>query len=32
MLYSLQSIYGTLIRRWGSPCKALTTRCNFDVS
>ncbi|VDO60756.1 unnamed protein product [Schistosoma margrebowiei] len=31
-MYSLQSIYGTLIRQWGSPRKVLTTRCDFDVS
>ncbi|VDP55345.1 unnamed protein product [Schistosoma margrebowiei] len=31
-MYSLQSIYGTLIRQWGSPCKVLTTRCEFEVS
>ncbi|VDP46500.1 unnamed protein product [Schistosoma mattheei] len=31
-MYSLQSIYGTLIRQWASPRKVLTARCNFDVS
>ncbi|VDO67219.1 unnamed protein product [Schistosoma mattheei] len=31
-MYSLQSIYGALIRQCGSPCKVLTTRFDFDVS
>ncbi|VDO70208.1 unnamed protein product [Schistosoma mattheei] len=31
-MYSLQSIYSTLIRRWGGPRMVLTTSCDFDVS
>ncbi|VDO50699.1 unnamed protein product [Schistosoma margrebowiei] len=31
-MYSLRSIYGTLIRRWGSSRKFLTMRCDFDIS
>ncbi|VDO74993.1 unnamed protein product [Schistosoma margrebowiei] len=31
-MYSLQSVYGTLIRRWGSPRKVLTMRFDFDIS
>ncbi|VDP54399.1 unnamed protein product [Schistosoma mattheei] len=31
-MYSLQSIYGTLIRQWCSPRKVLTMRYDFDVS
>ncbi|XP_018647447.1 myst histone acetyltransferase, putative, partial [Schistosoma mansoni] len=31
VLYSLQSIYGPLIRRWGNPRKVLVARCDFEV-
>ncbi|VDP53307.1 unnamed protein product [Schistosoma margrebowiei] len=31
VLYSLQSIYSTSIRRCGTPRKVLTARCDFYV-